>query len=224
MDTGHSRVRIVLADDRTILRTGLRHLLEGERDFQVVGDAEDGHEALNVTTKLQPDILVIDLQLPGLPVIEVLRQLSVQGDSVHSLVMATMDDEDNIAEAFRNGARGVVLEASATKDLIQGIRSVMDGKFWLGYRSVTRLGKRMPKLAELSKGQISQKSYGLTKREMQIVTAIVSGYSNKEMARKFSLSEDTIKHHLTNVFDKAGVYNRLELALFAIHHGLVGRR
>ncbi len=224
MDTVHSHVRILLADDRTILRTGLRNLLEKESDLRVVGEAVSGEEAIRLAEALKPDVAIISAQLPDPPALDVVRRLAAQKPNIRTLLTITIGDEDLIMEAFHHGVRGVVMKASPTRVLIQGIRSVMEGKIWLGNRSVTRLGKKLPKLDELSGAETPQKTYGLTWREMQIVSAIVSGYSNKEMAKKFSLSEDTVKHHLTNVFDKAGVYNRLELALFAIHHGLVGRR
>ena len=222
MDTSRVATRILLADDRTILRAGLRALLAREGDFHVVGEATNGQEAIRLVSEETPDILLIDLKLPGLSATDVLRRLSKQNRKVRTMVMAAIEDESEILEAFRHGARGVVLKDADTRVLIRGIRIVMEGKFWLGNKPAVRLGKNLSRLGELSEAGVREKNFGLTRREMEIIAAIVSGYSNKEIAGKFSISEDTVKHHLTNIFDKAGVYNRLELALFAIHHGLVG--
>jgi DNA-binding NarL/FixJ family response regulator len=142
------------------------------------------------------------------------------GLKVRTLLLAEEADKRVIAEAFHCGVRGVVLKDASSSVLIQAIRSIMEGKFWLGHRSVTHLGKRLPGLSASVKSPARPKSYGLTRRELEILLTIVSGYANKEIAGKFSISEDTVKHHLTNIFDKTGVDNRLELALFAIHHGL----
>ncbi len=224
MDERSSGIRIVLADDRAILRAGLRSLLARESDFLVVGEAADGHEVIRLLAETKPDMLLADLNLPGLSAADILRWISSEGHRVRTLVLASADDEARIAEVLRHGARGIVLKEADTKVLFEGIRCVMEGKFWLGHKSVARIGKKLPGVRELSRTESRPSNFGLTRREMEIVGAIVSGFSNKEIARKLKISEDTVKHHLTSAFDKAGVYNRLELALFAIHHGLVGRR
>ncbi len=223
MSAKRQAIKILLADDRVILRTGLRTLLAREVDFQIVGEAANGQEAIQLVSETGPHVLLIDLWLPGLSASEVVRRISGQHPKVRTLVMAAIEDETEIFEAFRHGARGVVLKDADSGILIQGIRTVMGGKFWLRNKPAIRLGKGMSRLAELYKEETRQKNFGLTSRETEIIAAIVSGYSNKEIAEKFAISEDTVKHHLTNIFDKAGVYNRLELALFAIHIGLVGK-
>jgi DNA-binding NarL/FixJ family response regulator len=214
--------RILLADKQTIFRVGLSSLLSCEPDFEVVGEAADDQEAVKLAGELKPDILLLDLSMPGNSAMEALRRIPVSAERCRTLVLATTEQKAYMVEAFRLGARGVLLKDSATTAvLIQAIRSVMKDMYWIVDRSVGDLVSVLRELAEPGVKVTSLKTYGLTRRELEIVSAIVSGFSNRQIAKRMSISESTIKHHLTNIFDKLGVYNRLELALFVIHHGLV---
>jgi DNA-binding NarL/FixJ family response regulator len=214
------KTRILIADDHTIFRDGLRRLLESEPEFQVTGEAADGVEALQLSQQLKPDVLLLDLAMPRMPGLETLRELSTQGSPVRTILLTAAIEKRQIVEALQMGARGVIMKDAATTLLMKGIRTVMNGQFWVGREAVADMVSYL-------RDKVSQappppaKAYGLTKRELEILSTIVSGLSNKEIAQKFSLSEDTVKHHLTNIFDKVGVSSRLELALFAINHHLV---
>jgi DNA-binding NarL/FixJ family response regulator len=214
------KTRILIADDHTIFRDGLRRLLESEPEFQVTGEAADGVEALQLSQQLKPDVLLLDLAMPRMPGLETLRELSTQGSPVRTILLTAAIEKKQIVEALQMGARGVIMKDAATTLLMKGIRTVMNGQFWVGREAVADMVSYL-------RDKVSQtppppaKAYGLTKRELEILSTIVSGLSNKEIAQKFSLSEDTVKHHLTNIFDKVGVSSRLELALFAINHRLV---
>jgi two-component system nitrate/nitrite response regulator NarL len=214
------KTRILIADDHTIFRDGLRRLLESEPEFQVVGEAADGVEALQSVQQLKPDILLLDLAMPRMPGLETLRELATQGANVKVILLTAAIEKRQIIEALQTGARGVIMKDAATQLLLKGIRTVMGGQFWVGREAVADMvGYLRDKAAQQPPSPA--KAYGLTKRELEILSTIVSGLSNKEIAQKFSLSEDTVKHHLTNIFDKVGVSSRLELALFAINHRLV---
>lgn len=214
------KTRILIADDHTIFRDGLRRLLESEPEFQVTGEAADGVEALQLTQQLKPDILLLDLAMPRMPGLETLRELATQSSPVRTILLTAAIEKRQIVEALQMGARGVIMKDAATTLLMKGIRTVMNGQFWVGREAVADMvGYLRDKAAQVPPP--SAKAYGLTKRELEILSTIVSGLSNKEIAQKFSLSEDTVKHHLTNIFDKVGVSSRLELALFAINHRLV---
>lgn len=214
------KTRILIADDHTIFRDGLRRLLESESEFQVVGEAADGAEALQLVQQLKPDVLLLDLAMPRMPGLETLRELSSQGSTVKVILLTAAIEKRQIVEALQTGARGVIMKDAATQLLLKGIRTVMGGQFWVGREAVADMvGYLRDKAAQQPPSPA--KAYGLTKRELEILSTIVSGLSNKEIAQKFSLSEDTVKHHLTNIFDKVGVSSRLELALFAINHHLV---
>jgi DNA-binding NarL/FixJ family response regulator len=215
-------VRIVIADDHPIFRDGLRRLLEADSDFKVIGEASDGAEAVKLARQLKPDILLLDLAMPRHPGLEALRDLSANsGPSPVRVILLTAAAEKNqIVEALQLGARGVVLKDSATQLLLKAIQTVMAGEYWVGRESVSNLVQYLRTLVQSSGEEAKQKKFGLTPRELEIVSAVVAGYSNKEIAEYFKISEDTVKHHLSNVFDKLGVSTRLELALFAVNQSL----
>jgi two-component system, NarL family, nitrate/nitrite response regulator NarL len=212
-------VRIVIADDHTIFRDGLRRLLEAEPELEVAGEAADGGEAVAQTRQLNPDILLLDLNMPRQPGMEAMRELAAAGDGKNTkiIVLTAAIERIQIVQALQMGARGVVMKEAATQLLMKAIRTVMAGEYWIGREAV---GDIVEFMRQNASGDRPQKNFGLTKREMDILTTIVAGLSNKEIARKFALSEDTVKHHLTNIFDKVGVGSRLELALFAINNRL----
>jgi DNA-binding NarL/FixJ family response regulator len=214
--------RIVIADDHPVVRDGLSKLLDAEADFEVVGCAADGLEAVELVRRLHPDVLMLDLAMPRSSGMETLRELAKADMACRVILLAAAMERDQIIEALQLGARGVVLKDAPTHLLFKCVRAVMAGQYWIGQDGVSDL------ISHLRKGQgpitgakPSKPKFGLTRRELQVVGLIVAGYMNREIAERFSLSEDTVKHHLSNIFDKLGVSNRLELALFAINHHLV---
>jgi len=215
-------VRIVIADDHPIFRDGLRRLLETEPDLKVIGEACDGNEAVKLARQLKPEILLLDLAMPRQPGLEALREIST-GPSVSGvrvILLTAAAEKHQIVEALQLGARGVVLKDSATQLLLKAIHTVMAGEYWVGRESVSNLVQYLRTLMQSSGEEARQKKFGLTPRELEIVSAVVAGYSNKEIAEYFKISEDTVKHHLSNIFDKLGVSTRLELALFAVNQSL----
>jgi DNA-binding NarL/FixJ family response regulator len=223
MDNRRSQtVRIVIADDHPIFRDGLRRLLETETDLKVIGEACDGAEAVKLARTLKPDILLLDLAMPRHPGLEALRELSsgAGATGVRVILLTAAAEKAQIVEALQLGARGVVLKDSATQLLLKAIHSVMSGEYWVGRESVSNLVQYLRTLVQSTGEEAKQKKFGLTPRELEIVSAVVAGYANKEIAVYFKISEDTVKHHLSNIFDKLGVSTRLELALFAVNQSL----
>ncbi|HYK50299.1 MAG TPA: response regulator transcription factor [Terriglobales bacterium] len=223
MDNRRSQpIRILLADDHPIFRDGLRRLLEAEPDLKVIGEACDGAEAVKMARQLKPDVMLLDLAMPRMPGLEALREMSSGpvSNSVRVILLTAAAEKKQIVEALQLGARGVVLKDSATQLLLKSIHTVLAGEYWVGRESVSNLVQYLRNLVQSSGEEAKQKKFGLTPRELEIVSAVVAGYSNKEIAEYFKISEDTVKHHLSNIFDKLGVSTRLELALFAVNQAL----
>jgi two-component system, NarL family, nitrate/nitrite response regulator NarL len=222
MDNKKPPIRIVIADDHPIFRDGLRRLLEAESGLKVIGEACDGSEAVKLARQLKPDIMLLDLSMPRMPGLEALKDLSTGtgANGVRVILLTAAAEKHQIVEALQLGARGVVLKDSATQLLLKSIHTVMTGEYWVGRESVSNLVQYLRTLVQSSGEEAKQKKFGLTPRELEIVSAVVAGYSNKEIAEYFKISEDTVKHHLSNIFDKLGVSTRLELALFAVNQAL----
>ena len=214
-------IRIVIADDHPIFRDGLRRLLESESDMKVVGEACDGREAVKLATEIKPDILLLDLAMPHHTGLDALRDLNTSSaGAVRIILLTAAVEKKQMVEALQLGARGVVLKDSATQLLLKSIHAVMAGEYWVGRDSVSNLVQYLRNLMQSTNEETKQKKFGLTPRELEIVSAVVAGYANREIAEYFKISEDTVKHHLSNIFDKLGVSTRLELALFAVNQGL----
>lgn len=214
-------IRILIADDHPIFREGLRRLLEAEPEFQVIGEAADGVEAVAMVRHLVPDILLLDVTMPKLPGLATLREMAGATTQVKTILLTAAIEKPEIVTALQLGARGVVLKEAATRLLFKSIRCVMEGQYWVGREGVADLVETLRNLMPDPATSPSERKFGLTKRELEVLRCIVSGYTNKEIARQLTLSEDTVKHHVTNIFNKLGVSNRLEVALYAVHHHLV---
>jgi two-component system nitrate/nitrite response regulator NarL len=211
-------IRIVVADDHPIFREGLIKLLQSRPGLEVVGAANDGDEALPLVESLQPDLLLLDLAMPKMSGLVALRELKGMKLPVRIVLLTAAAERSDIVTAVQLGAQAVVLKESASDVLYKCIAAVMKGQYWLGRKPVADLVATLREVSAAGDTGRSRKHFGLTSREREIIEAILAGNSNAEIAARFSISEKTVKHHLTNIFDKVGVSNRLELALFALHH------
>jgi two-component system, NarL family, nitrate/nitrite response regulator NarL len=199
-------IRIVIADDHAIFRDGLRRLLATQSDFQVIAEASDGKEAIALAREHKPDVLLLDLAMPRVPGMEVLRELSQQELPLRIILLTAAIQPFAVTTALQLGARGIVLKASPPELLLKSIRSVCEGQFWVGSEPVTSWART---------GHPSTGDFGLTQREIEIIAAIKEGNSNREIAGKLAISEETVKRHLSNIYGKLGVSSRLELAVLA---------
>jgi len=213
------RITIVIADDHPIFREGLQRLLEVEPDLEVVATAADGHQAVRLVQSATPDVLLLDLAMPRYPGLEVLRELRRLDATARSIVLTAAIDEAQSVEALRLGARGIVLKDTATSLLVKCIRLVMAGQFWVGREAVSTLVGAL-RHTPATRDEAAP-PFGLTPRQLEIVRAVASGATNRQIAAQFGISEDTVKQHVTSAFDKCGVSSRVELALFAVNHKLI---
>lgn len=216
-----SNIRIVVADDHPVVRFGVKNMLQAETGFEVVGEAEDGDQAITQALELEPDILLLDLYMPGLPGLEAMRAIMTKSPRVKIILLTSTISTQQIIEALQIGARGIVLKDSVAGDLSESLRAVLSGDYWIGGQRVANLLTALHGLMAKAAAVPEKKTFGLTPRELEVVTCIVEGCSNKDVAKQFAISEETVKRHLSNIFDKTGVSTRLELALFAISHKLV---
>jgi DNA-binding NarL/FixJ family response regulator len=238
MPTGHSPlgcpIRVVLADDESLFRASLRQLLavpapvikevygvEVGPGFEVVGEAGTGEETVRVVDSVRPDLLLLDLSMPRMSGLEALREIETFRDSLRTILLAGTVDRTQLATAVHLGVRGLLLKDASTEILFEAIGCVMAGEYWLGQSLVTDLLEIVRPLLQSSSAMAAGPvAHRLTPRERQVLNLVVAGCSNKEIAQQFSISEQTIKHHLTRMFDKVGASNRLELAMVATRHGL----
>jgi two-component system, NarL family, nitrate/nitrite response regulator NarL len=211
-------VRILVADDHAIFRDGLRKLLEVADDVQIVGEASNGVECVKMLQKLKPDILLLDLRMPEKDGLGVLEEINFDSLPTRVIVLTAAEDDRDVVRAMRLGARGVVLKQSASDLLLKSIRKVSDGEIWLDNRMTAEVIDAFKKSSE--SGQRREKPL-LSDREKEIVQLVAQGFRNREIGEKLFISEQTVKNHLHNIFDKLGVSDRLELALYAIHHRLI---
>jgi DNA-binding NarL/FixJ family response regulator len=218
--TSTPAIRILLADDHPVVRIGVRNMLQSDRAFEVVGECGDGDEAITQTLELLPDILLLDLYMPRLPGLEAMRAIMSGSPTVKIVLLTSTISTQQVIEALQIGARGIVLKDALADHLTSAIRAVISGDYWIGGKRVVNLVGALHEL--MQKAAVpDRKTFGLTPREMEVVGCIVEGCSNRDIAKQFTLSEETVKRHLSNIFDKTGVSTRLELAMFAIAHHLV---
>ena len=216
--TGFPMTRVLIADGQSSIRHRLRQMLERRRDVRVVGETSDAVSTSKVIQQVKPDILLIDLEL-----CQQSAPLDLDGGGSppqRSIVMLAAIDKRGIVDAFRFGAHGILSKTAAPAMWGKTIRRVMDGQYCFENGGVAVLLEAF-RASFAEQGAFSQKDYRLTQRELEIVAQIVAGHSNREVGQHFSICERTVKHHLTNIFEKLGVSSRLELALFAVKNRLV---
>jgi DNA-binding NarL/FixJ family response regulator len=224
--TPKPKIRIVVADDHPIFRDGLCKLLALEEDFEVVAQASDGRQVLDVLQQLEPDILLLDLKMPGLDGLSTLQRLQGSKNKTRVIVLTASDDKNEFVHAMKLGTSGIVLKQTATELLIKSIRKVHAGEIWLDSHTTAEVIRRFvsadetPVSAPPQAAPRERERSPLSQREREIVALVAQGFKNKEMAEKMFISEQTVKNHLHNIFDKLGVSDRLELALYAIHNNL----
>lgn len=209
-------IRVVLAEDHRLVREGLRLLLQSRPQFEVVGEAHDGDEALAAVARLRPDLLLLDLAMPRRTGLEALRTLKTRGGPTKILVVTASLVNKQARTALQLGAHGVLLKEAATQTLFAAIAAVIAGRYW-----VIDQASDTPFAAGNKVGAVPDGLFGLSTRELDVLRATAMGKSNKEIALALEISDQTVKHHLSSIFKKAGVTSRLELVRLSLQIGLI---
>lgn len=209
-------IRVLLADDHVVVRAGIRQFLEQSPDIQVVSEASNGQEAIELIDQLKPDVAVLDIQMPKMSGIEVTRWIRAHKLSIGILVLTAYDDEPYVQAVLHAGANGYVLKTANPQEIVEAVRDVFNGKSVLD-SSLTQ--KLFHKLSGNSKSQIIEP---LTERELQILTLTAKGYTNKAIGVQLSISDRTVQNHLANIFQKLDAESRTEAVMRAVSLGLIG--
>jgi DNA-binding NarL/FixJ family response regulator len=211
-------VRIIVADGHPIRRSGLRALIESRAGHTLVGESANGPAAIVLARDLAPDILLLCATTVE-RVLQTIDQVAAQERPVRTIVLAPSLRHDDVAEAIRRGARAVISTNTATDVLFRAIDVVMNGGIWIGVQPASGADQTRER-RRFARRSVTPNAFGLTPREMDVLRAVVNGETNKGIAHRCAISENTVKRHLLHLFDKIGASNRVELALFAQHHEL----
>jgi len=214
-----SQIRIVLADDHTVMRAGIRLVLERQPDLHVVGEASDGRKAVNAVERVHPDVVVMDIAMPNLNGIEATRQIVANGAAVSIVVLSMHSDEEYVLRALKAGARGYLLKESAEADLIAAVRAVIGGKSFFS-PAVSRLLVE-DYVRQLQDRDIEDSYELLTTREREILQLVAEGKSNKDVANLLNLSVYTVETHRSNIMEKLNLHGMPELILYAVRKGVI---
>ncbi len=213
-------IRVVIADDHRLMRTGLRRLLEMEPDMEVVGEAADGREAIEVSLREHPDVVLMDISMPGLGGIEAARTITGQLEGTRILFLTIHGEEQYVLEAIQAGAAGYVLKDISSATLVEAVRRVARGGAYVDPEVVPSLLRSLRRQAVPGWEGDSRVLDLLSAREREVLSLVVAGYSNREIARRLYISEKTVKNHLSSIFAKMGVRDRTQAAVRALRAGL----
>ena len=209
-------VRVLIADDQTLFRAGLARLLNEDPRVEVIGQAMDGADAAKQAGKLKPDVVLMDLKMPNLDGIEATRQIIEADPGVKVLILTTFETDNHVIQALKVGASGYVLKDSSADAIISSIVAVMSGERVMASAVANRV-------LEMLTGTTTPKEFydGLTNREIEILKLLANGMANKQIAYRLKISEKTVRNHVSNTYEKLGIYDRSQAVLYAVRKGLV---
>jgi len=213
------KIRVLIADDHTIVREGIRMILTAQPDIEVVGEAANGQEAIDLTRKLRPDVVVMDISMPGVSGINATKAIKAEMPEVNVLALTMHEDETSVFQLLKAGASGYVLKRGAASDLVNAVRAASKGEAVL-YPSVAKAVVQ-DYLRRVEAGEERERWDGLTQREREILKLIAEGYTNQEIAQKLYISVKTVQTHRAHILEKLGLHDRTELVRYAIRKGLI---
>jgi DNA-binding NarL/FixJ family response regulator len=208
--------RVLIADDQTLFRTGLARLLDEDPRVEVIGQAVDGTDAVRLAVKLKPDVVLMDLKMPNCDGIEATRQVTEADPTIKVLVLTTFEADNHVIQALKAGASGYVLKDSTAEAIVSSIVAVMSGERVMASVVANRV-------LEMLTGTTTPKEFydGLTTREIEILKLLANGMANKQIAFRLKISEKTVRNHVSNTYEKLGIYDRSQAVLYAVRKGLV---
>ena len=214
-----SRIRILLADDHTVMRKGLRFLLESQPDFTVIAEASDGREAVQQAETAHPDVAVLDIAMPNLSGIEAAQRIAALNSHIAIVILSMHSDEGYVLRALKAGARGYLLKDAAESDLIEAIRAVSEGKTYFS----SEISKMLVEdyIREIRTRGVEDSYELLTSREREILQLLVEGHSNKDIAASLNVSPHTVETHRRNLQDKLNLHSFAELILYAVRKRII---
>lgn len=208
------KVSVIVADDHPIVRNGIKNELLRSADIDVVGEAEDGDESLAQVLKLQPDVILLDINMPGLKAIDVVREITKRKLKTKILILSAFGDLEYILAMLKAGASGYMLKDEEPSTIANGIKAISEGETWLSADVATRL------VFASVKNESNHQLSDLTFREKEVLMLIAKGNDNKKIAETLTISEGTVKNHVSNIYDKIGVNSRAEAVAWAWEHGM----
>jgi DNA-binding NarL/FixJ family response regulator len=208
--------RVLIADDQTLFRAGLARLLNEDSRLEVVGQALEGQDAVAQAAKLKPDVVLMDLKMPGVDGIEATRQITEADPGIKVLILTTFETDSNVIQALKAGASGYVLKDSSADAIASSVVAVMSGERVMASAVANRV-------LEMLTGATTPKEFydGLTNREIEILKLLANGMANKQIAYRLKISEKTVRNHVSNMYEKLGIYDRSQAVLYAVRKGLV---
>ncbi|MBI4310719.1 MAG: response regulator transcription factor [Chloroflexi bacterium] len=209
-------IRILIADDHTVVRDGLEAILATEQDFAIVGKAKDGAEAVDKAVSLKPNVVLMDLRMPGVDGVEAMLRIQAQCPDTKVLVLSTYDNDEYIFQAIQAGARGYLLKDAAWEELFQAVRAAHKGESLIHPSVAAKILDRFTQMSKQSVGR-----YGLSEREVEVLRLMAKGASNKEISASLSISASTVKNHISNIFGKLGVNDRTQAVALALQKEII---
>jgi DNA-binding NarL/FixJ family response regulator len=216
MTVATKAARVLIADDQTLFRAGLGRLLNEDSRVEVVGQALDGQDAVKQAIKLKPDVVLMDLKMPGVDGIEATRQITEADPGIKVLILTTFETDSNVIQALKAGASGYVLKDSSPDAIVSSVVAVMSGERVMA-------GAVANRVLQMLTGATTPKEFydGLTNREIEILKLLANGMANKQIAYRLKISEKTVRNHVSNTYEKLGIYDRSQAVLYAVRKGLV---
>ena len=222
MSESHAPIRVLVADDHALVREGIRHVLDAEPGIEVVAEAGNGDEAVALANECAPDVVLLDVRMPGIGGIEAARRLALEVPSARVVMLTVSDTESDLYEAVKAGAVGYLLKEASIEEVGDAVRAVANGQSLVTPSMATKLLNEFTALANrVSGGRVAPAGPRLTGREVEVLGFIARGRSNREIAEELFISENTVKNHVRNILEKLQLHSRTEAALYAVREQII---